>query len=277
MKIGVNTFGLGPYLKKDEMSVWEGLRKAGVASIEPSVFFRRQLPQTDAEKADWKRGKFAGFFDSDKAGEKIEMLRAMGFEVFTFHLQVPHFSIDVVPEVISFMEDCNLQYCVYSYMDSSVEKIKSRSSELLQAAQLFRAHGKELLVHNHDMEWLPDEGTSVMQWLLDNMPDLRFEIDLGWTEYSGISALDILMKYTDRFPLLHIKETAPGATAWTEKPFCTVPGEGILPLRELLAFIKGMPIEERAVIIDQDDAISGDIVSDIAKGIQNINRLMAES
>ena len=34
MKIGVNTFGLGPYLKKNEAEIWKGLLEAGVTAIE---------------------------------------------------------------------------------------------------------------------------------------------------------------------------------------------------------------------------------------------------
>ena len=80
----------------------------------------------------------------------------------------------------------------------------------------------------------------------------------------------------NRFPLLHIKEIAPNAKARTNQPFCTAPGKGILPLREILKTAKGMPLEDRAFVIDQDDSISGDIVADIAEGIQTIQQLMKE-
>ena len=109
--------------------------------------------------------------------------------------------------------------------------------------------------------------------LLENNPELGFELDLGWTEYAGINSVQLLRDYPDRFPLLHIKEIAKGTRAWTGKPFCTAPGEGILPLKELLAAAKAMPLSDRALIIDQDDSISGDIVGDIAKGIEAIRQL----
>ena len=65
-----------------------------------------------------------------------------------------------------------------------------------------------------------------MQWLLDNIPELRFEIDLGWTEYTGHDSIGILKRYPERFALLHFKEIARGGVAWTDKPFCTAPGGG---------------------------------------------------
>jgi len=267
MKIGVNTFGLGPYLKRNEAEIWKGLREAGVTAIEPCIAFHPRKIQTKKEKEEWDRGRFAGEFSAPVAEEKIRFLRSMGFEVYSFQLQTPMLTIGAVEEAIPYMKRNELHYCIFSFMERSVEKIISQKDTILQAIRLLQSHGLEFLGHNHDMEWLPDQGTSVMQWLLDNVPELRFEIDLGWTEYAGINSIDILKKYPDRFPLLHFKEIAKDGKAWTEKPFCTAPGEGILPLKELLITAKSMQLEDRAYIIDQDDSINGDIVQDIAKGI----------
>ena len=147
-----------------------------------------------------------------------------------------------------------------------MEKIRALAPVIREAVKLFRDSGKTLLVHNHDMEWRQDGGTSVMRWLLENVPELGFELDLGWTEVAGIDSVRLLRDYPDRFPLLHIKEIAKGARAWT------APGEGILPLKELLAAAKDMPLSDRALILDQDDSIRGDIVGDITQGITAIRQ-----
>ena len=122
------------------------------------------------------------------------------------------------------------------------------------------------------MEWFPDQDTCVMRWLLENIPELCFEIDLGWTEYAGINCVEILKQYPDRFPLIHIKEIACGIKARTGKPFCTIPGEGILPLQEIMNTMKDLPLSDHSLIIDQDNSIHGDITGDIAKGILNIQQ-----
>ena len=273
MKIGVNTFGLGPYLKKNEPAVWNGLREAGVTAIEPCIAFHPAEPQTETEKAARERGRFAGVFSASSAAEKIRFWRSMGFEVYSFQLQSHVFSVEAVAEAVPFMKQHGLRYCIFNFMEWSVEKVSRHREGILEAVRMLREEGLEFLVHNHDMEWLPDSGTSVMQWLLDNIPELRFEIDLGWTEYTGHDSIGILKRYPERFALLHFKEIARGGVAWTDKPFCTAPGEGILPLEGLLAAAKEMPLEERAFIIDQDDSVNGDIVGDIAKGVQRISRI----
>ena len=158
-------------------------------------------------------------------------------------------------------------------MDDSVEKIRALAPVIRDAVGLFCEAGKELLIHNHDMEWRRDGESSVMRWLLESIPELRFELDLGWAEYAGVDSVLLLRVFPDRFPLLHIKEIAVGAKAWTGKPFCTAPGEGILPLEEILSAAEDMPIDERALIIDQDDSISGDIIRDVSRGIENIRQL----
>ena len=60
----------------------------------------------------------------------------------------------------------------------------------------------------------------------------------------------------NRFPLLHIKEIAPNAKARTNQPFCTAPGKDILPLREILETAKGMPLEDRGLLIPPSDDLS---------------------
>lgn len=273
MKIGVNTFGLGTYLKKNGSAVWIGLRKAGVTTIEPCISFHPMLPQTEEDQTAWEAGRYAGVFTVPFAGEKIQFLRSMGFEVHSFQLQSHAFSVEAVAEAIPFMKQYDLHYCIFNFMERSVEKVAIHRDGIIRASRMLKAEGLEFLVHNHDMEWLPDHGTCVMQWLMDNIPELRFEIDLGWAEYSGINSSEILKKYPDRFPLLHFKEIAKGGVAWTDKPFCTAPGEGILPLEKLLAVAQTMPLDDNAFIIDQDDSVSGDIVGDIAKGIHRIRRI----
>ena len=210
MKIGVNTFGLGPYLKKNEPAVWNGLREAGVTAIEPCIAFHPAEPQTETEKAARERGRFAGVFSASSAAEKIRFWRSMGFEMYSFQLQSHVFSVDAVAEAVPFMKQQGLRYCIFNFMERSVEKVSRHREGILEAVRMLREEGLEFLVHNHDMEWLPDSGTSVMQWLLDNIPELRFEIDLGWTEYTGHDSIGILKRYPERFALLHFQGDCPG-------------------------------------------------------------------
>ncbi len=272
LNIGVNTFGLGPYLKADEERVWTELKQAGVAMIEPNIMFGFDLPQTPEVTAMQENGIFRGFYDVSGGAEIIARLREKGFAICSFHLQTLKLTNEVFSEVIPFMVRNDLQYCVYSFMEQSVEKVSGYADTLRYGIRELRRQGKELLIHNHEMEWLPDSDTCVMRWLLENIPELCFEIDLGWTEYAGVNCVEILDQYPDRFPLIHLKEIARGVKARTGKPFCTAPGEGILPLQEIMKTVRNLPLSDHSLFIDQDNSICGNITGDIAKGILNINQ-----
>lgn len=268
MNIGINTFGLGPCLCNDAESVWKDLWDAGVRSIEPCIALR---PMPLSVRVFRKR-LFGGIFSgADKGGSVIADLRRRGFDVYSFQLQNASFTVKNIADALPFMEENDLKYLVYSFMKSDVSEIISMENDIREAAALVKNSGKELLIHNHDMEWKENNGTSVMRWLLENVPDLNFELDLGWAEYAGVDTVSLLKEYPGRFPVLHIKEIAKGARAWAGKPICTAPGRGILPFAALMQRIKTMDITDRSLIIDQDDSIGGDIISDIAEGVRKIN------
>ena len=280
MKIGTNTYGLGKWLYQNWDKTLTGLKEAGITSIEPCVAFPKEghptpIPEKYLELMQ-KAGLQGGVFQKDKAPEVIRELRERGFEVCSIHVMGLPFTVEDLQEVLSFIKENEIRYAVNSFNSSSVDEMKTFSPVLREAAPLFRAEGKELLIHNHDAEWRPDGDTCVMEWLLQNVPEINFEIDLGWTEYAGVDSVSVLEKWPERFPLLHLKEIKKNAVVgripWEREAFCTVHGEGILPLQRIMDTAAKMPIDEYAYIIDQDDSVSGDIVSDIAKGIQNIEK-----
>ena len=277
MKFGVNTFGLGPDLHKDAEAVWAGLLAGGVNVIEPCIAVKKTPPQNAEEQAVWDKGILDGIFDLETAESAILKLRQMGFEVFSFQMQSPVFSADAVAQFIPLMDKMNLHHCIYSFMERSVSTIQTQQAPIRQAIRLLQDHGKTFLVHNHDMEWLPDENTCVMAWLLKEIPELNFELDLGWTEYAGVSSVQMLEAYPERFPLLHIKEIAQDARAWAGVPFCTAPGRGILPLHRILSWVKRHMPDHHTLIIDQDDSVSGNLVADITEGIRTIQHMLPDA
>lgn len=284
MEIGVNTYGLGPSLSKDWKGTLRRLKDAGVTSIEPMVYFGddNAIPQ-EFLQVFGQGGMLDGLFTVDRAAGVIRELRGLGFDVNCMHFREiafgenlsykELFTKELLTRVIRFMKEQDIHFAVQSFMTSSVAKMREMKGLLCWATDEFRLNGLELLVHNHAQEWTPDEGTCVMQWLLDKVPQINFELDLGWAVYAGVDIVSIIRKYPERFPLFHIKEIEAGKDPAREA-FCVAPGEGILPLREIIKSIKALPLNSKALIIDQDNSVSGDVVADIARGIQNIAALL---
>lgn len=284
MKLGVNTFGLGPYLKKDREGTLKGLMEAGITALEPMLYVGTydEIPEAFLKAAEGT-GAFEGYFDPESAEKTIAEWRNMGFDISCIHIQKLRFTSDftyelvftkeMLEQVISFMKKNDIHYAVHSFMESSVSRMRGYKEILIWAAQTFREHGLEILLHNHTHEWMPDGDTCVMEWLFEEVPQIRHEIDVGWATYAGVDAASILLKYPELFPVIHIKDIMAGKDITTGEPFCTAPGEGILPLEEVIMAAKTLLLDDRALIIDQDDSANGDIVGDIARGAANVRRL----
>lgn len=92
----------------------------------------------------------------------------------------------------------------------SVDSWKRVAAEFNRGAQAARAKGLSFAYHNHDFE-LARVGNEVPLDILlrDTDPALvDFEMDVYWVVEGGGDPMDYMRRYPDRFPLLHIKDSA---------------------------------------------------------------------
>ena len=276
MKVGVNTFGLGKWLIKDYEGTLKKLLEAGATSIEPCIQFKENSTVDEETLVQAKKaGVFGGVYPVKEAEDKIRDFRKRGFEVYSIHLFNTVFSVEVMHEVVSFMMQNQLQYAVYSFMESSINSIREKADTIKLVNQLFEKNGLSFLIHNHADEFMEDNGSNVMSYLFKNVPGMKAELDVGWCEYAGEDSVKVLTQYADQIPLIHIKEIAKDTEAGTGKDFCVAPGEGIIPLDAILKQTLKMPLDEnKAYIIDQDNSVEGDLTEDIRRGIQNMKQAL---
>ena len=101
-------------------------------------------------------------------------------------------------------------------------------------------------------------------------PHLWMQIDVGWAQYGGTDPVAFIQNYSDRIPMLHLKDmhapTGDILAELTAEQF-TVVGEGFLNLPAIMRASKACPLDEYGVVIDQDDSL-GDIVEDIIRGAE---------
>jgi len=75
---------------------------------------------------------------------------------------------------------------------------------LASAAEEVAARGLELGFHNHEAEVRPLDGGRTF---LDGLPpDVFAELDLGWIWFAGLDPLELLERFSDRCPLVHVKD-----------------------------------------------------------------------
>lgn len=88
------------------------------------------------------------------------------------------------------------------------------ADQLNKGAELAAQSGIQIGYHNHFWEFRPfDGGRRGLDVLLTNTTDPVFELDLFWSEKSGMKSTDYFEKYPGRFPLWHVKDMDKSNTA----------------------------------------------------------------
>ena len=269
MKIGTNTFGLGAAFKKSLNGALAFLKESGITSVEPCILFSTGVVGAVSAFVVREMPVAGGIIPSASGGEMIRKLRDQGFTVCSIHAMGFNWKSGTVRQVLRFCKENDIRYAVVSPMEGSLAKIRRMLPKSQAAAKEFRKEDKWLLIHNHAKEWQESEGTTVMDFLAENVPELGFELDAGWTEFAGVSSVEAMKKLGNRIRLLHLKEIQKGDVD-LQKPFCVAPGTGILPLAEVLQAANGLDLDADGILFDQDNSVNGDVLADLREGVKNV-------
>lgn len=96
--------------------------------------------------------------------------------------------------------------------------------------ELARKQGLRYMVHSHDWEFAPVEGTTGYDILQEytNPNNVVFELDLYWVTKAGVDPVSVIERYGDRIKLFHVKDMA------TDGSITTV-GEGTIDFPRIFA------------------------------------------
>lgn len=92
------------------------------------------------------------------------------------------------------------------YMEGDVEVLAKTLDDF---GKKCKAAGLQLLYHNHDFEFKPDDnGIVVIDYLLENCnPEyVNFQMDLFWVTRAGADPIAYFDKYPGRFKIWHVKD-----------------------------------------------------------------------
>jgi sugar phosphate isomerase/epimerase len=125
------------------------------------------------------------------------------------------------------------------------------ATQLNRAAAIAREYGLRFFYHNHDFEFtnLRADGRPVYTVLLEQTdPSLvKFQMDLMWINFGGGPWRQLLTTMPDRFISFHVKDQSPEAAPGCGCDLFADPGQGVVPLREMLA-TAGKPGSRRYVV-----------------------------
>ena len=125
---------------------------------------------------------------------------------------------------------------------------RSLATLLNAVGQAARHAEMQLAYHNHDFEFVPVNGRAPYDLLLElTDPALvQLELDVYWARKGGRDPLSLFARWPGRFPLLHLKDMAPGPRGeFTEL------GRGVIDFRPILAH--GRAAGVRHVFVEQDE------------------------
>ncbi|MFO7621199.1 MAG: sugar phosphate isomerase/epimerase [Bacteroidales bacterium] len=112
----------------------------------------------------------------------------------------------------------------------NLDECRKSAERLNILGQKCHENGLTFCWHNHDKEFIKMEAGLPFDFLMNNTdPDLvKCELDLYWVKKGGGDPLAMLQKYAGRYPILHVKDMAPGSAMDFE-----CPGSGIIDFPSL--------------------------------------------
>jgi sugar phosphate isomerase/epimerase len=196
----------------------------------------------------------AGYADSPK--EFLKICQDIGITPFASGSNLA----DILKNPNRFFDEYNeLNYkflvCYWPWMGGAPFKFEDckKSADLLnELGAKSKQNGLKLCWHNHDKEFDEMEEGLPFDYLMKNTdPDLvHCEMDIYWVKKGGGNPLEVLKKYKDRIPILHVKDM----TAGPEQDFIC-PGSGIIDFPSIFKEAKKQGIEH--YIVERDGEPDG--------------------
>lgn len=115
---------------------------------------------------------------------------------------------------------------------------KEFGQRLAAAAKPYVAAGLEFGWHNHNFEFVTlEDGSVPMTHILEQAPDLSWEMDVAWVVKGDHDPLEWMAKYGDRITAAHVKDIAAEGECADEDGWADV-GQGVLDWKGLMAGLR---------------------------------------
>ncbi|WP_022826151.1 sugar phosphate isomerase/epimerase family protein [Hymenobacter norwichensis] len=164
-----------------------------------------------------------------------------------------------------------VKYMVCAYLSESerggLDHYKYVADQLNKAGERCKKAGIQLCYHNHDFEFMAQDGKMPYDLLLTTDKELvKMELDLYWATKAGQDPVELFKKHPGRFPLWHVKDMdKTPARNFTEV------GNGSIDFKRIFAQSKlsGM----KYFFVEQDQT-PGSPFDSIQKSITHIKRTL---
>ncbi len=164
-----------------------------------------------------------------------------------------------------------IKYMVCAYLTDSergsLDQYKLLAERLNKAGERCKKAGIQLCYHNHDFEFVAQDGKQPYDVLLATDKELvKMELDLYWATKAGQDPVALFQKHPGRFPLWHVKDMdRTPARNFTEV------GNGSIDFKRIFAQAKTAGLKHFFV---EQDQTPGSPFDSIEKSISYIRRTL---
>lgn len=131
----------------------------------------------------------------------------------------------------------------------TLEDAKKAVDVFNKAGKTFKENGITFCYHIHGYEFQPHEGGTLFDYIAKNTnPEyVSFEIDILWAFFGGADPAQLILKYGDRFKLMHVKDLRKGVkgdlTGLTDTMNDVALGDGQLDIPAIMKAAKKVGIK----------------------------------
>ena len=157
--------------------------------------------------------ELAGFY-----GNEPEAIRSfcdeIGLPAISAHVTYGELISDI-EKTVKMYKAVGCKYIAIPYLSEDLrygtEKYNQVVSDIKEIGKVCNEYGITLLYHNHDFEFAKTEdGTYALDDLYNTVSKdlLQTEIDTCWVKVAGVNPCEYVEKYTNRAPVVHLKDFA---------------------------------------------------------------------
>lgn len=159
--------------------------------------------------------EFAGLF-GEKPAEIKAFCEEIGIVPISAH--VPYYDMLADPDkVLADYAEIGCKYVAVPYLTEEcrpgTDGFAATVEGIRKIAESAKKLGIQLLYHNHDFEFVKLDGKYALDILYSTIPAdlLKTEVDTCWVNVAGVNPSEYILKYTDRSPVVHLKDFVMGS------------------------------------------------------------------
>jgi sugar phosphate isomerase/epimerase len=184
MNIGLQLYSVKTFMKADEKDTLKQVADMGYNVVEIAG-----LPQASAEE-------FKAWCDE------------LGLKVNSAHVGMALLEDDKYEDTIKYLKTIGCtRYIVPGGMPYATKEDMDYATAWFNKYQpILEKEGMELMFHNHNGEFLPNQDGQLPHVELQKRTNIRFQIDVYWSYRGGVNPMYVLEQLKDRIDVIHLKD-----------------------------------------------------------------------